>query len=84
MPEWMPIETAPKDVPILIWKLAADEDGMSFGVWPAIITDYDEPDLAGDGDDIGWINVAHYHSAVGYSVENVRATHWMPMPEAPK
>lgn len=85
--EWQPIETAPMGVPILVYLPSGDADGNSFSVWPAIISDYDEPDFSSDGsgDKIGWIDIAVYSQSydVGYAAGNARPTHWMPFPDPP-
>ena len=76
MGEWQPIETAPRDVDILVWSERY----------------YDRPVTAQWDDRYGWSPswddslVIEYMSDFGteYKALPVRPTHWMPLPEPPK
>jgi hypothetical protein len=74
MNKWQPIETAPKDgTLILIW--VKHEVGPDMMMIAKFHTEYDEP--ADDPSErLRWKEEAGFY--------NVRATHWMPLPEPPK
>ena len=68
MTEWQPIDTAPKKPENFNWE----EELPSFLVW--------------DGKDIYCVEAGLYakDNGCGCCSEPIEATHWMPLPEAPK
>lgn len=69
MNEWQPIETAPKDVEILLWGGKSQSETAIQGKWI-----YEGERRA------GW----YWASYSGAPVGPIPATHWMPMPDPPK
>jgi hypothetical protein len=67
MADWQLIETAPKDVPILVWAPSAPGETP---VW-VVVKDDDDFNIEHDGDGL-WMDARNAHP-----------THWMPLPAPP-
>lgn len=71
MSDWHPIATAPRDgTPIILWSPDAEPDTPFLGHWR------DDPDLPDGG--------AWWERADDAYPIDADATHWMPLPAAPR
>lgn len=68
---WMPIESAPMHVEVMVWR----ED---CGAWIAANTSIDAYQEDGDPEDESWFSVAGRHEG------DEAPTHWMPLPPPPQ
>lgn len=68
---WQPIETAPKDgTKVMLW----DGDEISAGFWSTSLwVTFGNPNIKG-----GWV-IYEARS----DTQEIRATHWMPLPQPP-
>lgn len=78
IPEWQPIETAPKDERILL----SDGDIQFCGRW---ISDSEIEDMMLDDDlDEGWYEENLFHDGYERYFLGCTPKHWMPLPKAPE
>ena len=79
MSDWQPIETVPENEPVFI-ALNDKDTGLYWGCWPMTVSTNSA--VFRDGK---WIDLVLQDgmSEVDWDAHYV-ATHWMPLPEAPK
>lgn len=68
---WQPIETAPRDRPVLVWN----------GYWGVYSSRYWE-EFNDDGT-LNWAGFPHGHCDVGFGKWYPVASYWMPLPAPP-
>lgn len=73
--EWQPIETAPKDRPLLLYGFIDPETNFNLLIWTAPAV------FSGEFDSIDEAWVPHGGTWEG---PFMTVTHWMPLPEPPK
>lgn len=74
MSEWLPIETAPKGVELLLY---CDTFGVELG-------SYRSDDNDREGDPKWWYDNSYDDFSTGHASCPLNPTHWMPLPEPPK
>ena len=93
--DWQPIETAPLDVPVLLycpgvnsWNRKQGMPDIVVGMWEwhFLMTGYGgEPPQRGHWfSDIGDVDQGYESTGAYFEHEALRPTHWQPLPEPPK
>lgn len=80
--EWQPIETAPKDGPEFN---AYREDQGVFTCRYAHMEEFMDPDLYSGDDELGSADhEGFWHEMWGWLDDDLKPTHWMPLPSPPQ
>lgn len=70
---WQPIETAPRNVPVLVWLEATNTDGTRWGAWPAMNVEEE------NGDGRFWQTFGYECGVLEWG-DACRPTHWCTVP----